>query len=75
MRALAQLALYIWALVCILFSLWMLLAAFYALMFGRPGFSEIKILAIASVEVAASIGAFLIARHGYRRANSLKALG
>jgi multisubunit Na+/H+ antiporter MnhG subunit len=75
MKAFAQLALYVWALVCVLFSLWMVLAAFYLLLIGRPGFSHRKILTIAAIEVSASIGSYLVARRAYRRGNSLKALG
>ena len=75
MKAVAQLALYLWALVCVLFSIWMALAAFYALMMGSTRFEWHKILVIAGIEDFASVVSFLAARHGYRRANALKALG
>jgi hypothetical protein len=75
MKAVAQLALYLWALTCALFSIWMALAAFYALLIGSPRFERHKLLAIAGIEVFASIVSFLAARHGYRKANALKALG
>jgi hypothetical protein len=75
MKAIAQLALYLWALVCIIFSVWMALAAFYALLIGSPKFERHKVLVIAGIEVFASIVSFLAARHGYRKANALSALG
>ena len=75
MKAVAQLALYLWALVCVLFSIWMALAAYYALLIGSPRFRGHKILVIAGIEVFASVVSFLAARHGYRKANALKALG
>ena len=75
MKAAAQLALYLWALVCVLLSIWMALAAVYALIIGSPRFGGHKLLVIASFEVFASVVSFLVARHGYRKANGLKALG
>ena len=75
MKAVAQLALYLWALICVLFSIWMALTALYALMMGSPKFEGFKILVPAGIEAFASVVSFIAARHGYRRANALKALG
>jgi hypothetical protein len=75
MKAVAQLALYLCALVCVLFSIWMALAAYYVLLIGSTRFKRHTLLVIAGIEVFLSIFSFFAARHGYRRANALKALG
>ena len=75
MKAIAQLALYLWSLICVLFSIWMALAALYAVMMASTKFAGRNIPVIAGFEVILSVVSFLVARQGYRRANALKALG